>query len=696
MLCEIYFYYRNNDLKNIEEILQTVPKPYKVITDNYNLKKSLCLKGIEVNTLNELYGENANHTSQLYRYSKKLLAKYKELFKNTKYKNVEIFFGMENRILEQIILSKKCQKILEGTKNTIFIFKKFSFTFFTIKKIARELGYDSNDDLKLLHPNKISIINPKSRQRLLLFKNNIYTLIERYFTSSKFNQTSSHKEENTKSGNNKSQFLISEKSRHNIREQVFKRVKIYLRIEFRTRYYNFLHDLGIDPIKKFLKSFDVNLVRVKQRKPELKSKNESKSMPVTKNFEYGFFLTTNDMDFYLPGVYPLIDKFSQEKKDFQIFTNDLATSLILTKKKISFVDIFEDVNVLANVIKKTNVGKQIVRQIEVLVKENNLSIIYYQKFSERLIRDLFKAIATIHLCDYLFSEMKIKSLIIATDGLLFGNSVTATSKKYLIPSFFIPPAIINKSPLVADFYHSDYICLNGEQHLESLKYVGYSDKRLVLTGNPKYDFFSSLSIKKSKGYLEKNHHIDSSKRLIVIGMARWHEDDDKWMSDFIEFCNLNKWEIVIKIHPMYKYVLQKESEEKINNIKNRCKNLKYFITYDIDLYTLLSASDLVITEYSNVGAEAILLDKPVITVNFFKESFEHEQNYSEYGGVLYYETYSHMKEVVKEMMDGGKYLDQLKKDRKKAAYRYNYRNDGKATERIYNLVTNPSKMLDVI
>lgn len=696
MLCEIYFYYNNNDLRKIEEILQTVPKPYKVITDNYNLKKSLCLKGIEANTLNELYDVNANHTYQLYSYSKKLQVKYKELFKNIKYKNVEIFFGIENQILEQIILSKKCQKILEGKKNIIFIFEKFYFTFFTIKKIARELGYDSNDDLKLLHPNKISIINPKSRQWILLFKNNIHTLIERYFTSLKFNQTSSHKEENTNYSNNKSRFLISKKLRQGVKEQVLKRVKIYLRKEFRIMYYNFLHVLRIDPIKKFLKNFDVNLVRVKQRKSGLKSRNEPKSMSVTKDFEYGFFLTTNEMDFYLPGIYPLIDKFSQEKKDFQIFTNDLTTSSILTKKKISFVDIFEDVIVLASVIRKTNVGKQIVRQIEVLVKENDLSLTYYQKFSEYLIRDLFKAIAAIHLFDYLFSEIKIKSLIIATDGLLFGNTVTATSKKYLIPSFFIPPSIINKSPLFVDYYHSDYICLNGEQHLESLKYAGYSDERLVLTGNPKYDFFSSLSIKKSKGYLEKNHHIDSSKRLIVIGMSRWHEDDDKWMSDFIEFCNLNKWEIVIKIHPMYKYMLQKESEEKINNIKNRCKNLKYFITYDIDLYTLLSAADLVITEYSTVGAEAILLDKPVITVNFNKESHEHEQSYSEYGAALDFETYSQMEEAVKEMIDGEKYLDQLKKGRKKVAYRYNYHNDGKATERIYDLITSPPKMSDVI
>ena len=110
------------------------------------------------------------------------------------------------------------------------------------------------------------------------------------------------------------------------------------------------------------------------------------------------------------------------------------------------------------------------------------------------------------------------------------------------------------------------------------------------------------------------------------------------------------------------------------------------ITFD-DLYLFISASDLIITEYSNVGTEAVFMGKPVLTVNFLKENWECEEHYHTTGAVIYFEDYLKMEQVIKEILEDGKHLDTLVEGQKKMVDLYNSYNDGKATERIFNLIT---------
>ena len=120
--------------------------------------------------------------------------------------------------------------------------------------------------------------------------------------------------------------------------------------------------------------------------------------------------------------------------------------------------------------------------------------------------------------------------------------------------------------------------------------------------------------------------------------------------------------------------------------------MEYRISYDIDVYTLISAADLVITDYSNIGAEAILLDKPLLTVNFIKEKFDFEQQYYRFGAALYFEDYGKVEDTIIELLNYGKYSEELKAGRQRMAEMYNYHNDGKAAERIVDLLLNESSL----
>ena len=208
----------------------------------------------------------------------------------------------------------------------------------------------------------------------------------------------------------------------------------------------------------------------------------------------------------------------------------------------------------------------------------------------------------------------------------------------------------------------------------------------MITGNPRYDFIKSSNQVKAREVLENSHHISSKNKLIVIAMSRWHKNDENWISKFIKFCNKNDFEIVIKIHPRYKRGFE-ESENKIQFIKKACQNEKFHLTYDVDLSLLLSGSDVVISDYSNVGVEAILLNKSVVNVNFIKEELGKAQNYHEYGAVLYVEEYDKLENLITGILLKNEYIEELKKGRQKIIDLYNFNNDGNATQRIFDLLT---------
>ena len=142
---------------------------------------------------------------------------------------------------------------------------------------------------------------------------------------------------------------------------------------------------------------------------------------------------------------------------------------------------------------------------------------------------------------------------------------------------------------------------------------------------------------------------DDKKKIILIAMSRWHENDEKWIVKFIKFCNKNNFEIIIKLHPRYKRNPE-ESTDKINFIKKECGENKFLITFDVKLSLLLSASDVVVSDYSNVGVEAVMLKKIVINQNFSKENLESAQNYHETGAVFHIEEYDKLEKMIKDIL----------------------------------------------
>lgn len=643
MQCHILFFEKKNDWSNINKHLKNISEPYQIVTDSYSLNEFLQKSGKNSRTLRDIFPEEGDITYDVYRASKKIQQQYKKYFQNVTFDGIEIFAGIENQLLDQIILLEKVRKILEERRNIIFIFEGFSFTYYAIQKLAIDMGYDPDLAISILRKNGIKKLKPTKNYNIFNLKNITYLIESLYFTELKKTVA--------------------------LKIILFAILRVIPKIRSMSKdFRGIFHEYLIELILK----------HVVDEKIDANSGYNS---------DCAFFLTTNKEDLYLKSIYPILDKFKEEKSSYQVFVIDLITHAVLSKLKVPFVNLFFEVNSLSYIISGTREGKKIRKELEHVVIENNLSLLFNGQVSGFIINEIYRSAAIMKICEHIFEKMKLKSIAIATDGVMYGNSVTNVSRKQKIPSFFVPSTIINSNPLHSNWYHADKICLYGLQGADTLIELGYDKNRLILTGNPKYDKFKKVDYKKSRKILEE-YNIDEKKKLVVVGMARWHEGDEIWMSELVKFCNKNNFEIVIKIHPMYKEMLNEESEKKILAISKNCQNMRFFIIYDIDLHILLAAADLVITDYSNVGAEAILLDKSLITVNFVKESFEKDQRYHEYGAAMYTEEYKELEKFILEIFIENKHIRELEMGRSIVTDRYNYHNDGNAAERIFELLTN--------
>jgi len=642
MNCQCYFFYPNEiDYETIFKNLESQPKS-RIITDSMGFYEFLKIKNIDVFTIDELVDRYGKLGEKVYKKAKKLQIRYKELFSAVNFKDIKIFDGFDKSLLMKLIVLTRAEVILNDKQNTIFILKKFNPIYFAVLKLASTIGYKKNFKIGHIKKSGIKFLSFDENQRSISYKQK----------------------------NSKQQALNYFKSSIN-NEGFFEKIKSLTKI--------FMKILSL-----YVKRFTYNLSTNKKFEENI-LKNVDKKMSILNldsSPKCALFITATRLDLYLRPWIPVFKILKENNIPYIIFTSDLATSIALSKADIQFVDLFEDVNLLIEKIKNDSFGKQIHKNILNIVKKNN-SLLGLVELANEILGNVYRSMAITIICNHIISRSNLVSMIAGADGEMLESLSIEICRHNKIKSYAIIPGVTHPEPIFADWFHADRIFVNGTQGYGSLISLNYNQDRILVSGNPKYDYFKTIKQTDAKSVVSNSLKINNEKKLIVIGMTTWHRNDQKWMSDFIKFCNKNDFEIIIKIHPKFKNKDQ-ITRNKISWIKNECKNNKYFITYDIPLSSLLAASDLVITDYSSIGLEAILLQKPLISVNFSNEKYaDLDQRFEKYGAAIYLENYTEFENVVTDILNKNLYLEKLQEGWKKVTEKYNFKNDGKAAHRIF-------------
>ena len=640
MFLKIYCYNKIRDLEKIKEHIIQENKDFKLICDNEGIRKKLMNKKLNPKNLDDLFPRFSEINYKIFEKAKISFLKYKNACNEIKFYQYQINAGFFRYLIEDLLFLEKIKKILDNKENTVFIFKKNHFKNFIIQKMANEMDFENN---KVVYGVKNGVLHEYNLEESLKE--------EKISEISKYKQ-SLDKYSKTLSGTNK----ISS---------------------------------GLKLAKKIIPMFSRLLsskIYVMNPNNAIKSilKNVDNKISNDHSLEFGFFLSSDREDI-IESYYEIFRKFSNTKIPYKIFTIDPITSSFLEKNHFPYCQFFEDTYLLANVLRKTDEAKKFEEKIKNIAMSKNLSLIYSKKMNSEVIDGFYRIISTSMILDQILKKLSLKNAIIS-NGTMLGSVVAYLSKNLNIPTTSIISVLIDENATLSLFFLADKICIYGTQGQKTLQNFGIDNDRILITGNPKYDKIRFLDSDKSKKILKEKYDINDRKKIIIVAMSIWHKNDEQWISKLIKFCNRNKIEIIIKLHPKYKRNPE-EIKNEINFIKTKCSENKFLITFDIDLNILLSAADLVISDYSNVGVEAALRKKIVINQNFAKEDLKMAQNNHEIGAVLYTEEYDELEKKVYEILYENKNKEVCIKGYEEMVKRYNSKNDGKASERIFDILT---------
>jgi len=533
------------------------------------------------------------------------------------------------------MLLYRIKKILSDENNTVFLFEGFLPIYQVIPEILEKMNYKLKD---------VFLISNKIRKTNLAQLNLVTTQISK--------------------ANKVLQPILNKK-------------------DFKSRI-PLIVNLGVKYAKLVLKK-NVFLKMNSNYKDVIKKKFENKFIEI-KNIDCVFFLTASREDAFLKPVYSILNELGEQKRDFKIVVSEITTGLNLFNKNIPYFDIFEIIQVISKLLEIDKDGQTIKNEIqEELIQAKPLG---YKTMENYLIKEAFRAYALLKICEYIISKTNPNSILVSDDGEILGNAAIQVSKKFNITSYALHTNLTTYVPIFSDWFHADKIFTYGNDGMRILKQLNYNLKRIKIVGNPRNDSVHKINQNEIKNQLSKKFHINKTKKIILLAQSLWHNDDEIWISKLINFCEKNDLEIIIKIHPRYQVRSHEFSESKIEKIKKITNKNTINYSYDYDFSSLASCAEVIITDFSYAGIDAILLGKPIILVNFLNN-----------------EKYNIVRECLKnsKMTDEAKNFEELESMLQKVLKNeflpdninleneineFNFQNDGNASKRIVEYLIN--------
>lgn len=295
---------------------------------------------------------------------------------------------------------------------------------------------------------------------------------------------------------------------------------------------------------------------------------------------------------------------------------------------------------------------------------NNLNLWKYCK--PRFSEDITSTIEQAGIIKNIIDLEKPDILVTATDISQVGKMDVAIAKKMKIPCMVSQHGAAIDCPYYQPT-RADKFAVWGNIARDMLINRGYDPKKIAVVGSTKYDGIK-IPEKIPKG------------EFILVSTQMMAPLEQNMFLDALckALQNINE-PISINLHPGQKPDL-------INKYLN-----KYNIKADIipgqppqGINYFIERCKLMVTICSTTAIDAILVDKPAVTINL--SNHEDFIPFAKYGGAIGVWKAEDTEKALKDALYNPKARKALEKGRKKFIQAYLYKNDGKASERFVNII----------
>lgn len=226
---------------------------------------------------------------------------------------------------------------------------------------------------------------------------------------------------------------------------------------------------------------------------------------------------------------------------------------------------------------------------------------------------------------------------------------------------------------------SDYFLCSGEYYKNYKEYSSVS-KQVIVTGQPRYDILSRADEVYDKGEIIQKYGLPHNKK-IVLWATQTHglshtENLNNIESMYNAIASIDDAELVIKLHP---------GEDQRAALYNQCQEYKPTILgSEADINELIYLCDVLVTKNSSTALEANIIGKPVIILNLSGKP--DIVNYVDEGIALGVYKESDLKTTIWRSLHDGQVIKELRLAHEKYIEKYLYKTDGRATERVVDLI----------
>jgi hypothetical protein len=223
----------------------------------------------------------------------------------------------------------------------------------------------------------------------------------------------------------------------------------------------------------------------------------------------------------------------------------------------------------------------------------------------------------------------------------------------------------------------DKTAVYGQYYYDLLtKTSAFPPSSVVITGQPRYDILAVADRIFSREKFCRKLNLDPEGKIVLVATENIPEGEAFLKSIVRALKEFPEFQIVVKPHPnekgeWYKKLVEDENVRAV------------VLPRDAETFEALFACDFFMAGFSTTITEAIILGKLVVTVHLSKK--EDPTPYYKYVTVRVYRE-ENLVPAIRKVLYDEKTREDLKKAGKKFVYEYVYKQDGKATERMVNLV----------
>jgi len=253
---------------------------------------------------------------------------------------------------------------------------------------------------------------------------------------------------------------------------------------------------------------------------------------------------------------------------------------------------------------------------------------YWEVFRE-IMEKVFIIEAAVVIQNIELTKIMLKNLypsaIVATDDRnAFVRSVFMCSRINHIPTLLIQfGSPIGDAPVWMSPISADIMCVESKKEKQFLERISGNQGKIVHTGQPKFDLLRSRFINVEKSPLLKKYSINDKKKKVLLTSVPYIDEIESVdailsITEYMRYLqcfykNIQQFpdiQFIIKPHPNENPTIHQE----MLRLHDKNDNL-LLMEQEVDTFELIYISDLLITTFSTSGLEAVVLNKPVITIN---------------------------------------------------------------------------------